>query len=51
MAYVTIGLQIPHLKEKPGLFYSFMKWMGVQQIPQHADFRLLSDRAKGAAEL
>jgi hypothetical protein len=25
-----------------------MKWMGVQQVPQHADFRLLSDRAKKA---
>ncbi|WP_338574411.1 glycosyltransferase family 2 protein [Erwinia billingiae] len=29
-------------------FYAFMKWMGVQQIPNHADFRLLSRTAKNA---
>lgn len=38
----------PFKRKTAGLFYSFMKWMGVQQIPQHADFRLLSDRAKKA---
>ena len=35
-------------RKTAGLFYSCMKWMGVQQVPQHADFRLLSDRAKKA---
>jgi len=30
------------------LFYGLMKWMGVEQIPHHADFRLLSRRAKKA---
>lgn len=30
------------------LFYGLMKWMGVEQIPHHADFRLLSSRAKTA---
>ena len=38
----------PFKRKTAGLFYSCMKWMGVQQIPQHADFRLLSDRAKKA---
>ena len=29
-------------------FYGIMKWMGVQQVPNHADFRLLSRTAKNA---
>jgi len=29
-------------------FYACMKWMGVQQVPNHADFRLLSNTAKNA---
>ncbi len=31
----------PFKRKTAGLFYSCMKWMGVQQVPQHADFRLL----------
>ncbi|HDV8762480.1 TPA: glycosyltransferase family 2 protein [Raoultella ornithinolytica] len=38
----------PFKRKTAGLFYSCMKWMGVQLVPQHADFRLLSDRAKKA---
>ena len=28
------------------IFYNTMKWMGVEQIPHHADYRLLTNRAK-----
>lgn len=35
-------------RKTAGLFYRIMKWMGVEQIPHHADFRLLSKRAKDA---
>jgi len=35
-------------RKTAGAFYRIMKWMGVEQIPHHADFRLLSKRAKDA---
>ncbi|WP_376748113.1 glycosyltransferase family 2 protein [Pantoea septica] len=35
-------------RKTAGAFYRLMKWMGVEQIPHHADFRLLSKRAKDA---
>lgn len=35
-------------RKTAGAFYKIMKWMGVEQIPHHADFRLLSKRAKDA---
>jgi len=35
-------------RKTAGFFYKTMKWMGVEQVPQHADFRLLSKRAKDA---
>ncbi|WP_241722193.1 glycosyltransferase family 2 protein [Raoultella sp. HC6] len=38
----------PFKRKTASLFYGCMKWMGVQQVPQHADFRLLSNRAKKA---
>ena len=35
-------------RKTAGAFYKIMKWMGVEQIPHHADFRLLNKRAKDA---
>lgn len=35
-------------RKTAGAFYRIMNWMGVEQIPHHADFRLLSKRAKDA---
>jgi len=35
-------------RKTAGAFYRIMKWMGVEQVPHHADFRLLSNRAKEA---
>lgn len=35
-------------RKTAGAFYRIMKWMGVEQIPHHADFRLLSKRSKDA---
>lgn len=35
-------------RKTAGLFYKIMNWMGVNQIPDHADYRLLSRRALNA---